>query len=99
MAYVIALVCMQIFKKAVMEAKNATCDIQTSIAEQKHMLALSAQQHEEVGPLFYLIILVIICTRRNRSSYKILIESRNKALSKISSFLSSQIRLQRSFHL
>ncbi|PWA93992.1 ATP binding microtubule motor family protein [Artemisia annua] len=36
-----------IFENAVMEAKNATCDIQNSITEQKQMLALSAQQHEE----------------------------------------------------
>ncbi|KAI3696793.1 hypothetical protein L6452_29341 [Arctium lappa] len=36
-----------IFKNAVLEAKNATCDIQNSITDQKQMLALSAQQHEE----------------------------------------------------
>ncbi|PWA41130.1 ATP binding microtubule motor family protein [Artemisia annua] len=36
-----------IFENVVMEAKNATCDIQNSITEQKQMLALSAQQHEE----------------------------------------------------
>lgn len=31
-----------------MEAKNVTCDIQNSIADQKQMLAVSVQQHEEV---------------------------------------------------
>ncbi|XP_024983935.1 kinesin-like protein KIN-5B [Cynara cardunculus var. scolymus] len=36
-----------IFKNAVLEVKNATCDIQNSINDQKQMLALSAQQHEE----------------------------------------------------
>ncbi|XP_076960779.1 kinesin-like protein KIN-5B [Bidens hawaiensis] len=36
-----------IFQDAVMEAKNATCDIQNSIADQKQVLALSAQQHEQ----------------------------------------------------
>nr|XP_043610457.1 kinesin-like protein KIN-5B [Erigeron canadensis] len=36
-----------IFAKAVMEAKNATSDIQNSIAEQKQMLIFSAQQHDE----------------------------------------------------
>ncbi|KAF5823551.1 putative plus-end-directed kinesin ATPase [Helianthus annuus] len=36
-----------IIQNAVMEAKNATCDIQNSISDQKQMLALSAQQHEE----------------------------------------------------
>ncbi|KAJ9559037.1 hypothetical protein OSB04_013651 [Centaurea solstitialis] len=36
-----------IFKNAVLEVKNATCDIQNSIDDQKQMLALSAQQHEE----------------------------------------------------
>ncbi|XP_071719982.1 kinesin-like protein KIN-5B [Rutidosis leptorrhynchoides] len=36
-----------VFKEALMEAKNVTCDIQNSIAEQKYMLALSAQQYEE----------------------------------------------------
>ncbi|KAJ0793785.1 putative plus-end-directed kinesin ATPase [Helianthus annuus] len=43
-----AVVCTQIIQNAVMEAKNATCDIQNSISDQKQMLALSAQQHEEV---------------------------------------------------
>ncbi|KVH99960.1 Kinesin, motor domain-containing protein [Cynara cardunculus var. scolymus] len=38
---------MAIFKNAVLEVKNATCDIQNSINDQKQMLALSAQQHEE----------------------------------------------------
>ncbi|GJW50469.1 hypothetical protein Tco_0091820 [Tanacetum coccineum] len=33
----------EIFENAVMEAKNATCDIQNSITEQKQMLALSEQ--------------------------------------------------------
>ncbi|KAL7618006.1 hypothetical protein Lser_V15G02141 [Lactuca serriola] len=36
-----------IFENAVMEAKNVTCDIQNSIADQKQMLAVSVQQHEE----------------------------------------------------
>ncbi|KAK9058763.1 hypothetical protein SSX86_023606 [Deinandra increscens subsp. villosa] len=36
-----------IFQNAVMEAKNAACDIQNSIADQKQILALSARQHEE----------------------------------------------------
>ncbi|KAI3683761.1 hypothetical protein L1987_84276 [Smallanthus sonchifolius] len=36
-----------IFQNAVMEAKNAACDIENSITDQKQMLALSAQQHEE----------------------------------------------------
>ncbi|KAI3826224.1 hypothetical protein L1987_00269 [Smallanthus sonchifolius] len=36
-----------IFQNAVMEAKNAACDIENSIIDQKQMLALSAQQHEE----------------------------------------------------
>ncbi|XP_076901174.1 kinesin-like protein KIN-5B [Bidens hawaiensis] len=36
-----------IFQDAIMEAKNATCDIQNSIADQKQELALSAQQHEQ----------------------------------------------------
>lgn len=45
----IAMFCMQVLKNAVLEAKNAACDVQNSIADQKQMLVLSAQQHEEVG--------------------------------------------------
>ncbi|GJW89997.1 ACD11 homolog protein-like protein [Tanacetum coccineum] len=41
----------QICENAVMEAKNAACDIQNSIIEQKQMLAKSAQQHQEVCDL------------------------------------------------
>ncbi|GJS30819.1 ACD11 homolog protein-like protein [Tanacetum coccineum] len=40
-----------ICENAVMEAKNAACDIQNSIIEQKQMLAKSAQQHQEVCDL------------------------------------------------
>ncbi|XP_076926452.1 kinesin-like protein KIN-5B [Bidens hawaiensis] len=36
-----------IFQDAVIEAKNATCEIQNSIADQKQVLALFAQQHEQ----------------------------------------------------
>ncbi|KAL8204887.1 hypothetical protein R6Q57_010510 [Mikania cordata] len=35
-----------IFQNALTEAKHAACDFQNSIADQKQMLALSAQQHE-----------------------------------------------------
>ena len=48
--------CMHIFENAVIEVKNATCDIHDSLTEQKQMLDLSAQQHEEVAvSLLYLI--------------------------------------------
>lgn len=55
-----AFVCKQIFQNAVMEAKNAASDIQNSIADQKQMLALSAQQHEDVSLSLALKISIFI---------------------------------------